>query len=66
MKTFGVLDDFREGGKTFVKALFHIIEKSDNYDEIAFCLMTGDNQAHRLTQKHAESHLEYALFTKSF
>lgn len=62
VKTLGVHPSMREGGKSFVLLLNEIIENSRSYEEISFCLMTAENQAHRLTKKHAHETLEYGLF----
>jgi hypothetical protein len=65
VKTLAVLPDFRYGGRTFAEILNWIFQRSKNYSEIAFCLMSDDNMAHRLARKYAESSKTYALFGRS-
>lgn len=66
VKSFGILPEVSGRSRIFVKALFHLIENSGRYDEIAFCQMVSGNQVQRLTSKHAGQSIQYSLFVKSF
>ncbi len=65
VKTVGIDDQVRNAGRSFVHALQYVFRHSEAYDRIAFCLMTDDNQVHRLTRKYCERRREYALYFKS-
>ena len=64
VKTVGILPDSRQGGRTFVKLLHWIFEKSGDYRDITFCLMAENNMAHRLTSKWCGDRKTFGLFAK--
>ena len=64
IKTIGVDPAFRHAGKTFVDCLKFIFDHSQSYDRMAFCLMTENNLAHRLTSKYCDRRRTYGLFGK--
>lgn len=66
IKTIGIRESHRLAGRSFVACLQYIFCQSQAYDRIAFCLMTDDNLAHRLSRKYCTQSRSYALFAKEF
>jgi hypothetical protein len=64
VKSIGIDPAYRQSGRTFVAALKRIFDYSTSYQKIAFCLMTEDNQAHRVTSQYLTRRRSYGLFQK--
>ena len=63
IKSIGIDPQRRQAGRAFVESLKYIFDHSANYDRMAFCLMTEENQANRLTAKHRDHRRTYALYS---
>ena len=64
IKTIGITKKFPQSESAFVTALEYIFKSSENYESIAFCLVSEGNQIHKLIKKHYERKKTYGLFYK--
>ena len=62
LKTIGVNPKNKRSGRCVAACLQYIFKNCDDYNELSFCLMAEDNQAHRIAKPYINSKVAYGLF----